>query len=461
MKVAKFGGGCLRRTEDFLRVVEILKQDRVTSTVVVVSAVFGVTDILHNSIRFALNSEGSIPVNTANLKSVHLEIIEGAIRDSSLQAHVRRTVEEKIQKLERLLYGIAYTGEVSDSVRVLILSQGERLSAVILSGVLQDNGVDSEPLESDHIGLITDDLFENATANLALAETSLRRHILPLTSQGILPVITGFFGCNTSGQATSFGRNGSDYSAAVIARALQADVLDIWKDVDGFMTVDPEFSGSAITVKSLSYREAAELSYFGAGILHPRTVEPLRGSETEICIRNVHTPSEICTRIKPKGQPQKDVIKSIAFSGDISVLKIHGAGVGYKPGIIGEIGKRLALANVNILSVITSQTCINLLIYPHDSIRSGDALAPLVGGVIGNIEVRDNVALIAVVGEGLLTTKGLAARVFSAVAENEVNVEMFSAGASEVAYYFIVKQEDMGSAINAVHQCFFEPECST
>lgn len=461
MKVAKFGGGCLRGADDFLRVGEILKKESEGDIIVVASAIYGVTDTLSNSIKNALKSDSDIPLTIANLKSKHLEIVQVVIKDEFLRGNVQKLIEERLERLERLLYGIAYIGEVSDSVRVLVLSQGERLSVAILSGVLRDNDIDSIALESEQIGLLTDDQYENATAIFNMVETNLKKHILPLLSRGILPIITGFFGCNHLGQPTSFGRNGSDYSAAVVAAALHANTLDIWKDVDGFMTTDPKITGSAIPIKSLSYCEAAELSYFGAKILHPRTVEPLRGSDIEICIKNVDSPERVYTRIRSAGQRERDIIKSIAFRTDISVLRVHGAGVGYKPGIIGEIGRILALANVNILSVITSQTCINLLLDSHDSFKSQEALAPLIGGVIGAIDVRDDVALIAVVGEGLLTTKGLAARVFSAVAEKEVNIEMFSAGASEVAYYFIVRHEDMNLAINAVHRCFFESRPNT
>jgi len=461
LKVTKFGGGCLRTYEDFISIARILQEAQPGSITIVVSAVFGVTDLLHNSTKFALKSEGSIPLSITNLQAKHLEIIEHAIADPSNRDRARRTVEEKLKKLERLLYGVAYIGEVTDSIWALILSQGERLSAAILAGVLRDQGIDAESLESDNIGLLTDCVFENATVNIPVSRANLRNRILPLIEENVVPVITGFFGCNSSGQPTSFGRNGSDYSAAIIAHCLDAATLDIWKDVDGFMTADPKITESAVPITVLSYDEAAELSYFGAKILHPRTVEPLRGSDIEIRIRNIREPHGFYTVIQPNGIAKKDVIKSVTCSNDISVLKVHGAGVGYKSGIIGEIGKRMSERHINIYSVITSQTCINLLIDSRDLVRSRETLTPLVGGVIERIDVSNDVALVAVVGEGVLRTKGLAARVFSAVAECGVNVEMFSAGASDVAYYFIVKVDDMDTAIRAVHRSFFEEPAQT
>jgi aspartate kinase len=156
MRIAKFGGGCLRNPEDYINVAKILKEDLKESIVLVVSAAFGVTDLLHNSTKFALKSEGSIPLSIANFQAKHLEILEHSISDSLIRDRVRKTIEEKIKKLERLLYGVAYIGEVTESVWALILSQGERLSAAILTGVLIDQGLQAEPLESDSIGLLTD-----------------------------------------------------------------------------------------------------------------------------------------------------------------------------------------------------------------------------------------------------------------------------------------------------------------
>ncbi|MHA2320609.1 MAG: aspartate kinase, partial [Candidatus Thorarchaeota archaeon] len=257
------------------------------------------------------------------------------------------------------------------------------------------------------------------------------------------------------GKTSSFGRNGSDYSAAVVAHALNAESVHIWKDVDGFMSADPRIVQDSIRIDTLSYLEAAELSYFGARILHPRTVEPLAGTNVKIFIRNLHSPENSMTIIQPEGHEKGDVIKSVTANDDIAVLRIHGAGVGHKPGIIGEIGRTLSGADINIFSILTSQTSINLLLDSSDSGKSVDALRHLVGGVIERIELKKNVSLIAVVGEGLLTKEGLAARVFTAVAEHGINVEMFAAGASDVAYYFIVDQSDMKTAIQAVHTKFF------
>ncbi len=451
----KFGGGCLRDGTSFRTIAKLLRDEPFGQIVVVVSAVYGVTNSLEQATQSALTTEGSIPRVIDEMRKLHEAIIQDAIQDSKTQEHVSRIIDSKIRALERLLYGISYTGEVTETVRVIVLSQGERLAASILAAVLSEHGKSAREFEADKIGILTDSVCDNATANLPAVRMNLQENITPLMRRGVIPVITGFFGCTEDGKTSSFGRNGSDYSAAVIAHALDAREVYIWKDVDGFMTADPKIVPSSQGIKHLSYMEAAELAYFGARILHPRTVEPLMGTNTRIYIKKSHSPKNSLTLIEESGHEEKDIIKSVTFNDRVAVLRVHGAGVGHKPGIIGEIGKTLSDARINIFSVLTSQTCINLLLDNLDAGRGIDALRPHVGGVIERLELRNDVALIAVVGEGLSTREGLAARVFSAVAEKGINVEMFAAGASHVAYYFIVAQRDMQSAISAVHKSFF------
>ncbi|MHA1882119.1 MAG: aspartate kinase [Candidatus Thorarchaeota archaeon] len=451
----KFGGGCLRDPVSFSSIAKILQSEEPEQTVIVVSAVYGVTNKLEELALKAMTSEDTILSSVDDIRFQHQNIVDSIITNPEIQIRAIEQLELRLQKLERLLYGIAYTGEISDTIRVLVLSQGERLAAILLVAVLNDNDISSIALESDKIGLLTDSVCMNATVNLQIARQNLVKEIVPFLMNGVVPIITGFFGCTEDGKTSSFGRNGSDYSAAVIAHGLNAQTIHIWKDVDGFMTADPKIVEGATKIDCLSYLEAAELSYFGAQILHPRTVEPLIGTGTKIYIRNIRTPDNIGTLVNITSNPHQDVIKSVTFNDQISVLRIHGAGVGFKPGIIGEIGRSLSAANINIFSVLTSQTCINLLLDSHDIVRSMRALEPLVGGVVERLELKDDVVLIAVVGEGLLTTGGLAARIFSAVAQHGINLEMFAAGASEVAYYFIVKQKDMDTAIRAVHDQYY------
>jgi len=339
----------------------------------------------------------------------------------------------------------------------MVLSFGERLSAPMMAACLRDRGISALAFDTDRTGLITDSEFGNATAHLPTVETEFARTMMPRIMDGVVPVLTGYFGSDPEGRVTTFGLGGSDYSAAVVAYAVDAEVLEIWKDVDGFMTADPKLVASAKVIDRLSYLEAAELAYFGAKVLHPRSVEPVMGKRIPINVKSMARPKEHGTLILGKGYETSQAIKIVAFSKDIAVLKIHGAGVGHKPGVLNKITEAVGDEGVNIRSVITSQTCISLLLGKKDIDKVYKVLEKRALPVVDLLETINDIALIGIVGEGLMTTKGLAARAFGAVASTGVNVEMISAGASKVAYYFIVKEKDINMTVKAVHGEFFPP----
>ncbi|MDD5765428.1 MAG: aspartate kinase [Candidatus Marinimicrobia bacterium] len=455
MKTLKFGGASLKDRQSFNETLEIIlaEADR---KALVLSAIYGMTDFLESAIRMARQDEASISNSISEIRKRHFDLVDGCVADEKQATETKTVLDKRLQKLERLLYGIAYTEELTPKNHALILSFGERMSVILMEGILKTRSVSAQAFESDRIGIVTDDSFLNATAMLSLARENLQAKIQPLIESGVLPIITGFFGCNREGKVTLFGRNSSDYSAAVIAYGLRADCLEIWKDVDGFMSADPKIVPSAAPIDKLSYYEAAELSYFGAKILHPRTVEPLIAESIPLVIRNIYHPSLAGTEIGADEHVKQTVVKSVTYNEGIAVLKIKGAGVGYKPGVISEIGSRLSDCGVNIYSIITSQTCINLLIDRKDSEIGHRALKTLGNGIIDSIEHSDDDVVIAVVGAGLKRTPGLAAKIFNAVARKQINIEMISMGASDVATYFIVKEPHLTTAVNAIHQAFFQ-----
>jgi aspartate kinase len=454
MKVLKFGGGCLRNTDHFLKVADIIITEK-EKTTVVISAVFGITNLLIDAIHMAVKSEKYVPALIKKIRAKHKKIATEIVQDDGLRTELLMKLETKMKKLERLIVGISYTEEISLPVKAHILSYGERLAALLLSYLIKEKGKKSLPMEADTIGMVTDQSFENATALLPEVNRNLVKNVAPFVNDGIIPIITGYFGHSKEGKITTFGRNGSDYSAAVVANALDADVLEIWKDVNGFMSADPKMVKEAKNIDRLSYYEAAELSYFGAKILYPRTVEPLIAKDIPLHIKNLCDPGLRGTLIQNWSKERKNIVKSITYNRNISILKIYGPGVGYKPGIIAEVGGILSTMGINIYSVFTSQTCINLLLDKNDSRMSQEALQTLTGGVIERISRDEDIALVSVVGKGLLKRRGVAAKVFSAVARENINVEMISSGASEVASYFIVLEKDLEQTIRAVHKEFF------
>lgn len=455
MKVMKFGGGCLKDADGLNRVVNLIRAEK-QPPCVVVSAVAGVTDLLLRGLADVPKSLKAVTQTIACCRDVHLRLLEQTVADDCSRSEAARALNVEIDKAERILTGITLTGEATVAVRNLVLSFGERLAARLVSAALRAGGVEARHFDADAIGMLTDDNLENATADLRACRKSIGQEASVYRQDGVVHVITGFFGVTARGRISLFGRNGSDYSAAVVAHAVGADELEIWKDVDGFMTADPKIIPQARKIDRLSYYEAAELSYFGAKILHPRTLEPLDGMKIAVRIKSLLDPGGSGTEIRSEGCENEDVVKSVTADDAIAVLRIHGPGVGYKPGVIGQIGRRLSDRGVNIHAIITAQTCINLLLDKKDAHESYDALRGLDVGVMSRLDLEKDIMLIAVVGDGLLNRKGVAARIFSSISRAGVNVEMISTGASEAASYFIVRDSDGDKAIKALHREFFE-----
>lgn len=453
MKVLKFGGSSLKSGEGIRRVCKIIASDEEWK-VIVVSAISGVTEELITFVS-QLRKEDEVEAFIKNMEEKHLALLNDSVKNGAVHKAACAKMKEKLLKLERALYGFSYLEELTPRTKDIVQSLGERLSVVLVAAALQDMGVKALGMDADELGIITDGVYGQASADLEATTKNIAPRIRAMFDRGETPVVTGFFGRTPEGHVTVFGRNGSDYSASVIANCLNADALEIWKDVDGFMSVDPKIVKEAVPIEQLSYDEAAELSYFGAKVLHPRTVEPARMKNITILVKNTFKPELKGTMIKPSGVQRAQTIKSISFMKNMAIIKIFGAGAGYKTGVMSEISQKLTDADVNIYSAATSQTCIALLISKNDIARAEKALAQSKRGVVERIEIIDDTALLCVVGEGLGYEKGIAARVFTAVAKEGVNVMMISAGASFVAYHFTVDKKDLERTIKAIHQEFF------
>jgi aspartate kinase len=276
-----------------------------------------------------------------------------------------------------------------------------------------------------------------------------------VVKKNVVPVVTGFFGITRTGHVTTVGRSGTDYTAAVVSYATEARPIEIWKEVDGFMSADPKLVKNAFLLDKLSYEEAAELAYFGAQVLHPRAVQPARLKGIEIVIKNLFKPESPGTVIGKSRHARKDIIKSVSYLPDVATLKVYDTGAGYKSGFLADITACLHKANINIFSATTSQTCAAILIEEADIPNAKKAIKGIIGTVGENFEVNPGMALVCTVGEGFGQTKGIAARVFNAVAAKNVNVDLISAGASMVAYHFTVDRKDLKNAIVAIHDEFW------
>ena len=454
MKIIKIGGGCLRGKKKIAGIVDLLST-RAAGNIVVVSALYGITDILIDSMSIALEDESQIPKIMRHIKSRHMLVAHHLIHSAAAMKTFGQNFNKLLAELERLYYGLNFIQEITPKINDVISSFGDRLSALLLSSVMRAQGAKAIYLMPHDIGIITDGKFGDATANLKKTGENFQKTLLPMIKKNLILFIPGFYGVSEQGDITTFGRGGSDYSAALIAVVSGAESLEVWKDVDGYLSADPKFIPESQLIPELSYDEAAELSYFGAKILHPRTVEPLRKKRLSIAVKNTLNPDVVGSVITHRRRVSVPVVKSVAYTTDIGILKVHASGVGARLGILSLVSGALAENEINIKSVVTSQTCISLLLALKDLEPGRKALMGIKPRPFRRLKKINNVALISVVGEGLSSKPGIAAKCFTATADCNVNVEMIAFGPSRVALYFIVQDEHLRRAVAAIHSSFF------
>ncbi len=451
--VVKFGGSNLKSSEDLKNIIGVVKSYN-RPLVIVVSAFFGVTNYLIDGISEVQKSINHIDEIKTFIKNLKKEAIESHINTKELQAEVFKTLENRMLELENCLKGIHYIGDVPDFVEDKVLSFGEKLSSLLLTTILQHNGIDAVEKLPEDIGLTTYGTYRNASIDF---ETS-RPLVQEALKENRVYVVPGFYGISPKGRISLLGRGGSDYSAASFANLVEAESLDIWKDVDGYLSADPKLVKTPVKIGKLSYREAAELSYFGAKILHPRTVEPLMKDSIPIKIFNItrENPDLVpLSIINHEESISESVIKSVTYSDNFSVLKLGGPGVGNKPGILGRLTTLLDDHNINILSVVTSGTCINIYIEDADLkeatllVERGDF------HTITNITPMDNLSIVAIVGEGILVNHGLVYNMLASINREGINAKIISGGASDVAAYVVIETADRNRAIKVIHDGFF------
>jgi aspartate kinase len=452
VKVLKFGGTCLGSEDTLQRVGRVVKDER-DPKIVVVSAASGVTNSLKDFLAKP-RQEKEIDDFVLTTKLRHIDMLPK--KDGGMRKEALEMIEAKITKLERLLYGVNYTEELTGRTNDLILSFGERLSAIVVASRLVHEDINAVPMEADALGLITNDQHGNAVALLDKSEKNMGTTLETAVKKNVVPVVTGFFGITESGHVTTVGRSGTDYTAAVVAYSTNANPIEIWKEVDGFMSADPKLVKEAYQIDRLSYEEAAELAYFGAQVLHARAVQPAKLKGIDIVIKNLYKPENPGTVIGASTLARKEVIKSVSYLSNIATLKVYDMGAGYKSGFLADITACLSKAGVNVFSAATSQTCVAILIDDADIATAKKAIKSLTGGSGETFEINPGVALVCTVGEGFGYTKGVAARVFKAVATKNINVDLISAGASMVAYHFTVDRKDLKNTINAIHHEFFD-----
>jgi aspartate kinase len=447
MKVMKFGGTSMGSVESLSNVRDIVKEGE-GGKIIVVSAMSKVTNIL---ISWIETKQPPLKELTDMLYQRHMEVMEPLLSPKTMEAY-RSDLGLRLEKLSELMshYGRRPSAVLADAIS----SWGERLSSLSLAYMLKDAGLDVVRLTSETAGIMAKGTPGNGSCDLETTGESLKRTVLPLLEEGKTVVLTGYYGIDELGRPLTLGRGGSDYSAAVVAYALDASMLEIWTDVDGFMTADPRLVEGAKTIMEMDYTEAAELAYFGAKVLHARTMEPARQKGITIKVRNTFNPQGKGTSIYKLKTPGGGLLRSVALKPNLSVIKIYSSEIVYDPHLVCKIITSISGSGVSTYAMSTSLSTLAVAIH---SSAVGDALASLNAledTQIERIKVMDNVCLVCAVGDNMIDTPGVAARIFDAVEHAGANVEMISEGASDVALNFVVPSYAAPSVMRKLHNMF-------
>jgi aspartate kinase len=452
--VMKFGGTSVADARAFENVAQIVGARILLAPVVVVSAMSGVTDALLNSAVIA--SEGRAPEATASLATTflrHEQTASELLSNSAADSYFKE-VEEAEKLVADHLGLIPVHAEQFRALQDAILAFGETLSSLLLAALLNERGLTAQQIDARQC-IITNDEHGCAAPLMNETFTATQATLLPFLETGAVPVLGGFIGANKNGQTTTLGRGGSDYTAAIIGAGLNAREIQIWTDVTGVLTADPRVVPSAQTVERLSYGEAAELAYFGAKVLHPKTIQPAIEGGIPVRICNSHEAEAIGTLVCAQTETTPRTVKAIAHKKGVTTVQITSARM------LGAYGFLRALFEVfekhrTVVDVVTtSEVSVSL------SLDDATSLPLIVEDLerLGTVRIERGRAIICVVGEGLRGTPGIAARVFSTI--SDINVTLISQGSSSINFTFAIEEERVNEAVRRLHEAFFEEKVST
>ena len=457
----KFGGTSLCSADKVRNVSKIVKDYSFNNQIILVaSALSGVTNSLVRLSELVKTSNSEKIVNELEkLNELHTNISKNSIKDPNIENEVLESISSILDELKRLLEGIISLGEITPRSRDRIISFGERLSVLVVTGALKDIGINAKKFTGAEAGIVTDEEYGEANPLMSITKMKISKTLQPLLSKGIVPVVTGFMAATQTGDITTLGRGGSDFTATILGAAISADEVWICTDVNGMMTTDPKIMPNARTIPQLSYSEALEMTVFGAKALHPRALEPAQENKISVRIKNTFNLSGSDTLISnDQSIVRGKVAKSVALIKDVAMVNIEGAGMVGKPGIAAKIFDTFAREGINILMISqsVSEANISLIIRRKHLEKAVNTLEiSLLGrGFANRVNAEDDVGVIAVVGAGMQGSQGVAARVFNAVAKKGINIRMIAQGSSELNISIVIKEKNCENAVKAIHEEF-------
>jgi aspartate kinase len=462
----KFGGTSVGSPEAIKNVVQIVRDavengDRV---IVVVSAMSGVTDALLGSVRDAAKGNKWGYSSTARkIQDRHDEVIHLLTQPGKNQEAVKAEIAALLVHHGELCQAVNVLGEATPRILDAIVAFGERMSARMIAAVLRDQDVSAAAYDAGQF-VVTDENYTSANPLWDETQANVDARLLPQLAAGITPVITGFIGQTRDGHFTTLGRGGSDFSGAIVAAATNSDELIIWTDVDGVMTTDPRIDKRARVLPYVSYQEVGELAFFGAKVLHPKTVQPIVGKGIPMRVRNTFNPSFEGTLIGAASEPSNTIIKAVTSVTKVSLLTVSGKGMMGVPGIAGRTFSATARADGNILMIMqaSSEQSFCFVVTTEHALRAKESIEQELRKEIEQqnvdaVDILDRVAIVTVVGAGMRGMPGVAGHVFTAMGKCGVNVVAIAQGASECSISFVVLEADYQRAVIGLHDLALEP----
>ncbi|MGQ9626057.1 MAG: aspartate kinase [Anaerolineae bacterium] len=464
MIVMKFGGTSVGDARAIASAAEIVRKafvDEGEKVVVVVSAMSGVTDALIKGATTASRQDRETFLHIkGSLQEMHRRAIEELIKKEESRQALLKELEALLEDFENLCRSIFILGELTARGLDVVSSLGERIMARIMAASLNELGLTTEVVEATRL-IVTDDNYGAASPLMDETRAKVLAVLLPSLEKSITPVVTGFIGATREGVITTLGRGGSDYTASILGHCLNSREIWIWTDVDGVMTADPRVVPEARTLPEISYAEAAELSFFGAKVLHPKTILPAVESGIPLRIKNTFNPTNPGTLIVKEARQNATTAKSITAIRDMSLITVEGRGMLGVPGVAAKVFSAVAREGINVLMISQSSSEQNICF-----VIRRDSTAQAIGALMEEFEMerarrnidriwaQENVAIVAVVGAGMRGTPGIAAKVFGALGRNGINVIAIAQGSSEYNISFVIEEKDVASAVRHIHSEF-------
>ena len=458
----KFGGSSIRDADRISRAAAIVADSAAEGRpIVVVSALGGITDALEEAANRAAAGDPSYEYRVEEVERRHYDSIDALIPDQEGR-RIAGTIQELVSELADILHGVELVRECSPRTRDLILSFGERMSALVFAGRLGAIGRAATAVDARDI-VISDNKHGNAAVDFHETRTRVAQRLPEMTE---LAVITGFIASTQEGVTTTLGRNGSDYTASLVAAALGASIIEIWTDVDGVLSADPRYVPEAFVLDEITFQEAMELSYFGAKVIHPYTMIPAVEHEIPVRIRNTSAPEGPGTWIvAERSAGGARIATGIASVENVALINVEGGGMIGLPGVASKVFTALANAGVNIIMISQASSEHSICVVCRQEQASAavaglriELASELDAKKIQEFELIEDLEIVAVIGERMRGTPGISARVFGALGDEKINVLAIAQGSSEMNISFVVHGDDRERTLQTVHRAFFKAD---